>query len=201
VNRWLAGGVAMAALLGGVPGALVYAQEGRDESGVPSPRCPTPVAQTAPSLTVRAAERHDTSPPLSSLPAVPSPVGTERYQARGLDAQACEAPAGQGAPSVVALSPPAGPVGTEVRVVGAGFSPEGNAVHFGYGYLPDLASPDGATLVFRVPGALDPACLFTRPPCRIVSLATEPGTYEVVVSNAQGASSAASFSVTAGLGP
>jgi len=79
-------------------------------------------------------------------------------------------------------------------VRGAGFTPRGNIVRFGAGYIRDLGSPDGKTLRFTVPEGLDlsppggPAA-DAYPPVR-------PGTYEVSVLNALGASNSATFVVT-----
>jgi hypothetical protein len=82
-----------------------------------------------------------------------------------------------------------------VTIHGGGFSPTENAVYFGQGYVPHLRSADGATLVFVVPASLEPACRFATPPCRIVSIATPAGIFQVAVVNSNGVSNPAGFAV------
>ena len=99
------------------------------------------------------------------------------------------------APVVGTLEPAAGPPGTEVTIRGGGFSPIENAVYLGQGYIPHLRSADGATLVFVVPASLEPACRFATPPCRIPSIATPAGTFQIAVVNSNGVSNRAGFTV------
>jgi hypothetical protein len=93
------------------------------------------------------------------------------------------------------LEPAAGPVGSEVTIRGSGFSPTENAVYLGQGYVPHLRSADGTTLAFVVPASLEPACRFATPPCRIPSIATPDGTFQVAVVNGNGMSNRAAFTV------
>src|SRR3954466_11397038 len=65
-------------------------------SPAPGARCLTPVALTAPALTVRQAARHDTSPPLRSLHAAAPAADTELYQAGDSTGRLVRCPRGKG---------------------------------------------------------------------------------------------------------
>ncbi len=99
-------------------------------------------------------------------------------------------------PSITSLAPNSGPVGTQVTITGAGFSPTGNAVHFGDGGRIDLPSTNrGTIIVYTVPAATGPC----EPPkmCAVASQPVVPGTYRISVSSAEGRSSnVVSFTAT-----
>lgn len=83
-----------------------------------------------------------------------------------------------GNPVLTYLSPNFGAVGTSVTVVGSGFSPTGNTVHFSGGVITGLSSSDGRSLSFIVPSQLGYSS-------QVVTL----GTYNVSVSTFGGQTS------------
>ncbi len=101
--------------------------------------------------------------------------------------------------ALTSLNPDRGPVQTVVTVRGRGFSSSGNAIQFGYGYLPNISSTNNGTqLKFTVPSSLNPACRYNNPPCGLLTKQTTPGDYDVSVVHAGGAiSNALNFTVTA----
>lgn len=102
-----------------------------------------------------------------------------------------------GAVSINAVNPTAGPVGTSVTLTGSGFTND-NTIRFGSGVLIHVASNNGTTLTFDVPTGLTPQCFYSTPRCYVATMLTTPGNYAVVVQNTNGASNAASFTVTSG---
>jgi hypothetical protein len=104
------------------------------------------------------------------------------------------------APAVTAIAPSAGPVGTTVTIEGSGFSPTGNIVKFGAGYLTDLTSPDGRTLTFAVPEGLDicpPSELGRNEPCAGGAYPrVQPGSHAVSVVTRTETSRQVLFTVT-----
>ncbi|MDO8301957.1 MAG: IPT/TIG domain-containing protein, partial [Sedimentisphaerales bacterium] len=106
------------------------------------------------------------------------------------------------APAITAINPTSGLVGTSVTITGRGFTPTGNRVNFGGGVIMDLvpagsSATDVQTLTFTVPSTLDLLCRHQAPYCAIVAGPTTPGVYPVSVTNANGASNAMNFTVTA----
>jgi len=117
--------------------------------------------------------------------------------------------------SIVSIQPASGGVGTTVTIGGSGFTSD-NTVHFGTGVIEDVASspavfncpmiPAGSSntgcggyselITFTVPSSLNPACYYSNPRCLIASQETQPGSYQITVSNANGTSNAATFTVT-----
>jgi len=91
-------------------------------------------------------------------------------------------------PSISSLDPAAGPAGTMVTVSGKGFLPTsgngsaadfgGNTVHLGSQVIRNQNSEDGLTLRFQVPADI------------------AAGTYNVSISNENGASNTVTFTVT-----
>jgi hypothetical protein len=185
-------------------GAALWTQDGamaepsRDQTGPP---CPPPSAAGPTGPIASTSVRNDVSPPIRNIPPGAPPALTFIYRAPAAGPPAC--PPGAGAPqaappNMAALSPTSGPPGSEVTISGSGFASDENAVHFGSGYIPHRRSPDGSTLAFAVPESLDPECLFAQPfPCRLPSYQTQPGTYDVAVSNANGTSNHIAFDVPA----
>lgn len=105
----------------------------------------------------------------------------------------------QTGPTIAAVAPSAGPVGTTVTFEGSGFSPTGNVVKFGVGYLSSLPSPDGQTLRFVVPEGHElcpPSELGSNEPCAQAYPRVQPGSYEVSVVTRTGTSRLFFFTVT-----
>jgi hypothetical protein len=98
-------------------------------------------------------------------------------------------------PKINSLSPTVGPVGTKVVIKGSGFTPTGNHVIFGYGSVVNLPSGDGRTITFNVPSELCPPCVYLQG-CKIACRMTQPGTYDVSVTNTNGTSKSLKFKVT-----
>ena len=199
---WLAGALTGLLVLAAAEHRSLGAQGGPlpDERAIGEPEV---AAQCGPSGAAPAGQppegqsvHHDTSPPLQSLTPVPPAPPASAYLVPLPAGETC-VPAAGAAPTIVAVEPAAGSVGMTVTIRGDGFTPTDNAVYFGRGYVPQLGSPDGVTLVFVVPDSLNPPCLFASPPCRVPSLATPPGTYEVAVANGNGVSNRAAFTVAA----
>ena len=102
-------------------------------------------------------------------------------------------------PTVTAMTPTSGPVGTIVQLEGSGFPATGNVVKFGPGYLVDLRSADARTLRFTVPeghNLCPPEHLGLNEPCREMYPRVTPGDYPVAVVTASGSSRSMTFSVT-----
>jgi hypothetical protein len=103
-------------------------------------------------------------------------------------------------PSVAALSPTSGSVGTDVAVTGEGFTSSTNTIRFGAGYINGLNSSDGVTLRFTVPQGQN-LCPPTNGlpsavgPCPGAYPRVTPGSYTISVMNANGASNDLTFTV------
>lgn len=108
-----------------------------------------------------------------------------------------KSPVPAAAPKILKLTPPSGPVGTQVTVVGSGFSGP-SMIQFGNGIVFGSNAKDGTSLTFFVPLALVSKCFYDPKPCEMVSPATTPGTYPVVVTNERGTSNKVLFAVTEG---
>ncbi|MEK7193611.1 MAG: putative Ig domain-containing protein [Patescibacteria group bacterium] len=99
---------------------------------------------------------------------------------------------------ISSINPAVGYVGRKITLDGYGFTPTGNAVNFGRGYIPNISSFDGTTLSFTVPENLVPACSYPRqgqPVCLMPISLTTPGKYPVSVTNTNGTSNALEFSI------
>lgn len=90
------------------------------------------------------------------------------------------------APVILNLDPPKGTTGTNVKVIGSGFTATGNAVNFAGTAISNLSSFDGSTLNFTVPSTS--SCQIGR-------------TCSVSVSNANGASNSVSFLLVQAITP
>lgn len=114
---------------------------------------------------------------------------------------------------IESISPPSGPLGTEVVIRGSGFTSVENDVGFSNpkidfqgqhtGYLNGLSSPDGRTLRFRLPDNDDvllSACAFSQlksnEECPDIGLLLPTGESEVFVINQNGKSNTVTFSVS-----
>ncbi len=92
-----------------------------------------------------------------------------------------------GMPTLSALVPNSGAVGSSVTVYGSGFSATGNSVRFGVGVIANLNSSDGQSVSFTVPAQQT----------GYGSQMTMLGTYQVSVTNSAGfTSNALPFTVT-----
>jgi hypothetical protein len=90
-------------------------------------------------------------------------------------------------------------VGTTVSIRGGGFTPTGNTVKFGKGYINGLGSSDGVTLRFTVPEGLNlcPPTTDQSPavPCPGAYPRVSPGPYAISVMNGNGTSTNLTFVV------
>jgi hypothetical protein len=111
-------------------------------------------------------------------------------------------PPSTGKVSISSIDPAAGTVGTSVTLKGSGFA-QTNTVNFGYGAIPNVASADGVSLTFSVPGGINPPCYYSKPQCLMPSRIIEPGMYPVSVTNENGTSNEMKFTaiVNSGLVP
>ncbi len=110
------------------------------------------------------------------------------------------APRAAALPHLDSLSPTMGPIGTQVTVYGTGFTSEDNLVLFdGFGAIPHVASSDGTTITFMVPGYLEPYCRYVTPPCQAPQMQIVQKRYQITVQNAEGISGALSFTVAGAL--
>ncbi len=91
-------------------------------------------------------------------------------------------------PFIARMVPRSGPVGADVTLSGSGFTPLGNTVRFGPGYLEGLESRDGSALSFTVPDGYNLPYAGAFPP-------VQPGPHEVRVVNANGTSNSVVFTV------
>jgi peptidoglycan hydrolase-like protein with peptidoglycan-binding domain len=103
------------------------------------------------------------------------------------------------AQSIAGLSPSSGPVNTQVTITGSGFTATGNTINFTSSSVSDIVpnlTSNGTTIIFTVPTQNTPACSFASPPCPYAFIPTAAGTYAVSVTNANGTSNSATFTVT-----
>ena len=102
-----------------------------------------------------------------------------------------------GPPTVNSLSPSSGKIGAAVVVNGSNFTPSGNQVKFGLGYIGHLPSDDGKTLRFVVPDTLSPCPPDSTDPCPTILARVAPGaSYQVAVIAHGESSNTATFTVT-----
>jgi hypothetical protein len=97
-------------------------------------------------------------------------------------------------PSVVGVAPSTVKVGARVTVTGAGYASSGNAVKIGEGYLLNLPSDDGTTIVFTLPGALE-LCAPGTERCSALAMEVRPGIYDLLVMVANDASNVVKLTV------
>lgn len=96
------------------------------------------------------------------------------------------------APTITALSPSSGPVGTVVTITGTGFT-DSNVVHFAIGGISNIpSSSNGTKLTFTVPSSIGPYCKPDQA-CALYLQLLNAGTYPVSVENNNGVSAATSF--------
>lgn len=102
-----------------------------------------------------------------------------------------------GASNIAALSsliPNSGRIGTQVALIGTGFTALENTVHFGVGGTQHVVSTSGSTIYFTIPYSVSPCDLISFG-CYAPSTQVAPGSYPIYVTNAMGASSLLNFLV------
>ncbi len=109
--------------------------------------------------------------------------------------QSTSQPSSTVSPAISQITPPASPVGTAVTITGSGFSPQGNTVKFGVGYIRNIDSADGTTLRFTVPDGLD-LCADPKGLCPGAYPQVTPGVYAVAVITDGETSNSITFTVT-----
>lgn len=88
------------------------------------------------------------------------------------------------------LSPQSGRIGQQIQIVGTGFTPSGNVVHFGNGGIMNVSSVNGNTIYFTVPSTISPCDVLTQGNvCAQYLQQVTPGSYPMYVTNASGATS------------
>lgn len=103
-------------------------------------------------------------------------------------------------PVIERVLPDKASIGTEISVIGSGFTSTKNSLQFGIGfaYLNDLTSSDGKTITFKLPDSFD-TCNPDGSVCAELLSQPIPGqTYEVAVINANGRSNSVKFTVASG---
>lgn len=103
--------------------------------------------------------------------------------------------------SISSISPSSGTTGTQVTILGSGFTLSENRIKFGSSGsdnspLYSVGSLDGRTLAFSVPSTIYYACQYNTPACLPPVAMIEPGTYSVSVINTNGTSNQVTFTVT-----
>ncbi len=101
--------------------------------------------------------------------------------------------------SISSVTPTQGSVGTQVIIYGTGFTND-NTVRFGIGGTQHLSSyNNGTAIAYTIPQSVGPCNLVTsgQQMCAAVLQLVTPGTYTLSVSNANGQSGQATFTVLA----
>ncbi|MFA6301069.1 MAG: IPT/TIG domain-containing protein [Candidatus Paceibacterota bacterium] len=111
-------------------------------------------------------------------------------------------------PTISSISPAEGVSGSQVTIVGSGFTATGNRIKFGdtnsennpkYSLSPNKIAcfkyPCPNSITFTVPSTYYVPCLETTPSCSMATRMIQPGTYEVSVINDNGTSNAVKFVV------
>ena len=94
------------------------------------------------------------------------------------------------------LSPSAGRVGTQIAIVGSGFTALDNTVRFGTGGLQHVPSQNGTTIYYTIPSYLTPCAVMpSGSVCAMYAQQVMPGAYPISVTNANGATASATFLV------
>ena len=103
-------------------------------------------------------------------------------------------------PVIKSIQPTSGKVGSQVTIVGGNFTAKNNKVKFGNlgsegNPRYSLDSSDGKTIIFTVPSSNYLSCWYTKPACLAPATLTQPGVYQVSVSNVNGVSNSMPFVV------
>jgi len=96
------------------------------------------------------------------------------------------------APTISGISPTLGHIGDTITVTGTGFTPTGNAIQLGSGYVLGVPSTEGKTLRLVLPAYLG-ACPPSAGACAALALQVSPGTYQLSVVNEHGTSNSVPF--------
>ena len=94
------------------------------------------------------------------------------------------------------LSPSAGQVGTQVQIVGNGFSAFENTVHFGNGGTMHVPSQNGTVIYYTIPRYISPCDVLTNGTvCAQYLQQVSNGSYQIYVSNGSNTTNPATFTV------
>jgi hypothetical protein len=117
-------------------------------------------------------------------------------------------------PQMQSISPTSASYGTQITITGTGFDPENNDIGFTKvrkegmdsqyvnGYINNVPSRDGKTLVFELPQSVGVCAFSTMEPgdvCIEIALMLDEGEYEVFVVNKNGASNRLPFKIMSGV--
>ena len=92
--------------------------------------------------------------------------------------------------SISYLSPTGGNIGTQIAIVGSGFSQYGNVVHFGNGGSMNVSSTNGSTIYFNIPSSIAPCDVNTNGNvCATYAQLVTAGSYPIYVTNQSGINS------------
>ncbi len=92
------------------------------------------------------------------------------------------------------ITPQSGRVGTQVLLIGSGFSPLENTVRFGIGGTQHVISQSGTTMYYTIPSYVS-VCDLASGGCTSAAQLVMPGTYPIYVTNQNGTTSAINFTV------
>ncbi len=101
----------------------------------------------------------------------------------------------QGSVTLNTLSPWQGQKGTQVMLLGSGFTANDNVVHFGIGGLRNVSSVNGATIYYTIPQYVSPCDLVIGSGCAATATQVVAGSYPVYVTNGNGATQALNLTV------
>lgn len=94
------------------------------------------------------------------------------------------------------VSPSSGRIGTQVMLVGSGFTSFGNTVRFGQGGIQNVISQNGSTIYYTIPSYLSPCDVASNGYCAFMAQQVTPGTYPISVTNQSGTTNTVQFTVT-----
>ncbi len=99
-------------------------------------------------------------------------------------------------PTLTSIQPSTASVGDQIVITGTGFTPDGNSVRIGAGYINKLPSSDATTIRLTLPSYLG-VCPPDQEVCVALALQMAPGDYRVSVITANGTSNDVAFRVVA----
>ena len=92
------------------------------------------------------------------------------------------------------MTPTSGHVGTQIQLVGTGFSTLDNTVHFANGGTLHVPSQNGTTIYFTIPAYFS-ACDLVGAQCGAPAQLVSTGAYQIYVSNGNGSTNQITFNV------
>ncbi|MBI4068081.1 peptidoglycan-binding protein [Candidatus Kaiserbacteria bacterium] len=101
----------------------------------------------------------------------------------------------QGLVTLNTLSPGQGQKGTQIQLIGSGFSANDNSVHFGIGGLRNVSSVNGTTIYYTIPQYVSTCDLIVGSGCAAPATKVVAGSYAVYVTNGNGSTQALNFTV------